>query len=353
MRGATGLSRPSSMPRLRATVGRHPRLPLALKTTAAATTAWLLVQPMGGFVDDYPYYAPLGAVVAMSLSVVDSMRSSLRALAAISTGAALGLVLHALPLPQPVALLVGIGTGILLGGVRGFGVAGGWVPFATLFVLIASGDDPWSYALAYAALTGFGALVGVLLNLAMPQLPLTPSVVAQEELQREVADQLRRLADELEREDASGEADWAAAGVDLAPQVRLVQELSLRAQEARRGNWLARRWASVADEHLDRARALLRLTGSVDAARALVVDTRAPVHGADPAARELRPLVAAALRAVAAMLAGDETPDAADAAAAVAAVRRSVARAVAESGERYLSVAAVAVDLDDAVEAWR
>ena len=46
----------------------RPRTLLALKAAVAAGLAWLVVLPFSGVADDYPYYAPLGAVVATSTS---------------------------------------------------------------------------------------------------------------------------------------------------------------------------------------------------------------------------------------------------------------------------------------------
>ena len=58
--------------RLGDVLGRYPRVPLALKSAFAAGLAWLAVLPLGGVADEYPYYAPLGAVVAMGATVVTS-----------------------------------------------------------------------------------------------------------------------------------------------------------------------------------------------------------------------------------------------------------------------------------------
>ena len=115
---------------------RHPRVGLALKTAVAAVLAWLCVQPLGGFVDDYPYYAPLGAVIAMSTSIASSVRSSAQAVGAILVGAGLALVVRSVPLPQPVALGVVIAIGMVLAGLRLLGPMGGLVPIASLFVLV-------------------------------------------------------------------------------------------------------------------------------------------------------------------------------------------------------------------------
>jgi len=353
---------------LRTASWRYPRMLLAAKGAVAAGLAWALVQPLGGFVDDYPYYAPLGAVVAMSTSVVSSVRNTARALLAITTGATLALAIHGLAPPAPLGIAVGIGAGLLLAGVPLFGPMGSWVPFATLFVLIIGGDEPWQYALAYGALVTLGGLVGLLANLAVPQLPLTPAGLAVDRLRERLADQLDLLADGLVHEQPLTQEDWAEMRLALEPDARRVEELVHAASEARRANWQAARWAETADRREAHARALQRLTGCVDEVIALVVDVRTSVHADGEVPGQLRVEAAAAFRSVAAMLrtAADEdgsareededgqaTPTAAaSAAGAVDRLARAAGDAIASTGERYLAAAAIAVSLHQAVDAW-
>lgn len=348
---------------LRSAAWRRPRLALAAKSAGAAGAAWLLVQPFGGFVDDYPYYAPLGAVVVMSTSVVGSVRSAAQAVAAIATGAALAFAVDMLPLPGAVAIAIGIGVGVLVGAAPAFGAMQGWVPLATLFVLIIGGNDPWRYAAAYAGLTAVGAALGIAVNLAFPQLPLTPAQLAQDRLREQLADQLDLLADGLENEQVLSDEDWNELRLALRPQARRVEDLVNAAAEARRVNWRAPRWTEAADRREERARALQRLTGCVDEIIALVGDTRSPVHAGDRHAASLRPCTVTALRAVAAMLRTvDGTTGPADATEASATAAAQADRAVTDLAHeaarvtsadgRYLPAAAVAVTLHQAVEAW-
>jgi uncharacterized membrane protein YgaE (UPF0421/DUF939 family) len=351
-------------PHLRSAAWRHPRLLLAGKTALAAGAAWLLVQPFGGFVDDYPYYAPLGAVVATSTSVVGAARTAAQAVAAILAGAALAVTVNALPLAEPLAIAIGIGIGVLVAGVRGFGTMGSWVPFATLFVLLIGSDDPAEYVAAYGGLTALGAALGVAVNLVVPQLPLTPATLAQERLREQLADQLDLLADGLDHAEPLSPDDWAELRLALHPQARRVEELVQATSEARRANWRARRWAEAADRGEEQARALQRLTGCVDEVISLVGDVRTAVHADEELAAGLRERSSAALRAVAAMLRSvegeaeeGEEPDApltasGHAADAVAHLAEEASRAAGAGGERYLGAAAIAVSLQQAVDAW-
>ncbi|MGZ4475539.1 MAG: hypothetical protein ACXVWW_07510 [Nocardioides sp.] len=348
---------------LRSAIWRHPRLLLALKTAIAAAVAWAVVQPLGGFVADYPYYAPLGVVVATSTSIVASVRTAAQAVAAIFTGAALAVVVEVLPVPGAVAIGIGIGIGMVVAAAPPFGSMGSWVPLATLFVLIIGGDHPWRYAAAYGGLTALGAGLGIAVNLALPQLPLRPAELAQHRLRGRLADQLERLADGLRREDVLSPEDWEALRLALIPEERRVEELVQAATESRQANWLAPRWAEAADRREEQARALQRLTGCVDHIIALVGDTDSPVHADDEIAGVMRARLATAMLAVAHMLRtvrGDLNAPR-DPAAVASVVEADLAvtdlageagRVATVAGGRYLPAAAVAVALRQAVEAW-
>jgi len=344
----------------RAAAWRRPRVQLALKTAMAAVLAWLLVQPVGGFTDDYPYYAPLGAVVVMSTAVVDSVRSATRAVAAILLGAAIAFAAQALPEPAAIGVAVALGTA--MAGWRWFGPLGGWIPFAALFVLIVGEGDPVRYAAAYGGLTAFGAAVGIAVNLLLPQLPLMPAALAQDQMRDDLADRLDQLADGLEAGHLLGRDDWDELRWALQPQARRVEELLAQAMEARRGNWRARRRSDLADRRYEHARALQRLARCVDEVITVVSDDRAELHATDPLAADLRAAIARAFRAVAAMLRevdgdhahrGEEGVAAAEEArAAVADLRERAWRATVDSPRHDFTAASIALDLQRAVEAW-
>lgn len=347
---------------------RHPRVGVAMKAACAAALAWLLVQPFGGFVQDYPYYAPLGAAIAMSTSVVGSVRATLRTVAAILVGAAVALATRALPWDDAVgaaaAVATVVGVGTLLAGWRPLGEMGGWVPVAGLFVLILGGSDPWPYVVAYGGLTGVGALVGVAVNAAFPQLPLTPAALAQDRLRDTLATELERLAAGLDAEEPLSEDQWASVSAALDPEMRRVEQLIGHALEAQRGNWRAGRWAPDAERHHRRARAYQQLTIAVEEVVALVSDPRTPVHGDDEEAARLRASVAHALSRIAEMLRASHGEPATtvratteQAAIAVRQLKREVARLALTPpvlvGDRGLAAAAIAVGLERAVLAWR
>src|SRR5699024_12712832 len=58
----------------------------ALRAALTATLAWLITGFLPDPASDYPYYAPFGAVIATTLSLVGSIRESLQAIASIALG---------------------------------------------------------------------------------------------------------------------------------------------------------------------------------------------------------------------------------------------------------------------------
>jgi uncharacterized membrane protein YgaE (UPF0421/DUF939 family) len=331
----------------RSSARAHPDYFRAVKAAVAAMLAWLLVQPIGGFVQEYPYYAPLGALAVVSISVVRSVRSSIEVVLAILMGAAIALGAQLLPLPEPLPLGLAIVTGSVIAGFAG--TMASWVPLAALFVLLAGESDPIEYTAAYGGLTALGAVVGVAVNLLFPQLPLTPAALAQERLRAQLADQLDGLATALEQE-IVGEKDWNSLRATLTSTARAAEALMAEARDAQRANWKAARWAETTGRHDARAAALQRLTGCVDEVIALVADQRAEIRNDDPAAAELRATTARALRAVAALLRDSCAPD--DAASAVSELRSRVVSAQASTGDHHFAAAAIVLNLEQAVEAW-
>lgn len=315
---------------MRTLLWRHPRWILSVKTAIAAALAWVLVQPLGGFIHQYPYYAPLGAVVAMSTTVVSSLRASWQAAAAVSLGCLLALAVQPFGLPIPVDIALTVLVGTLLAASPPLGPMGGWVPTAALFALVLGHEHPVGYVAAYGGLLALGAFVGVLVNLAMPQLPITPAAVAADQLREEVAGQLVDLADGLR----AGDIPAARA---LRHQSRRVDELISTVHEGQRANWRRRRWAAAAERQSRLADAVVRLSDCIGEVAELVAVGTID-HG-------LREDLAAAMTAVAAMLRGEDEGEE----RAEAAVRRLRAAIATD----HLAAAAVTANLQRAVDAWR
>jgi uncharacterized membrane protein YgaE (UPF0421/DUF939 family) len=331
---------------------------LALKAALAAGAAWLLVQPFGGVADDYPYYAPLGAVVVMSTTVMTSVRTGLQAIAALGLGAALAVVVVQVPLPEVIGIMVVVGIGTALSNWRRLGAMSVWVPFAALFVLILGGEDPSDFVLGYGGLTAVGAAVGVAVNLALPQQPLGRTLQALASLQEELSHQLRALAEDLRSADDLG-TDSAKVSGSVDPPAQRLEQLVSEVRDARRVNWRAGRSRQLVDRRVEQARALETIAHLVEEVGALLgrsstqmLRGRTPVGDA----------IADALESTATMLdatalaTGDE-----DATAPATEARRSVEhlREVTlrhggdrEADDAVLVGSSATITLQRAIEAW-
>lgn len=279
-----------------------PALQQAAKAAIAATIAWLVVLPMWGVADRYPYYAPLGAVIAVSSTVAGSVRGSIQGVASILLGAALALA--ALPLvPVEVlglALVVAVGTWI--SGWHRLGQMSGWVPIAALFVLIIGRTDPMSYVVAYLGLTSLGAAIGVGVNTVFPPLPLGGSAHAISRTTETLTDQLHDLAEGLRQPQAPTQDEWAERQHAVQPVSEEMRHMVAHMSEARRANWRAKRWQDRLDRQYQRALALEQLAFLVEDITTMLVDQENSARDDVALGPELRPPTADVLDAMASAL---------------------------------------------------
>lgn len=309
---------------MRTWLANHPQVVTACKTAVAAGLAWALVRQLGGFAQDYPYYAPLGAVVAVTNTVARSAREAAHTLVALLMGASLALCVQAAEPPVLLSLALVVGVGTVLAGWPWLGSMGNWVPIAGLFVLLVGGENPVEYSLAYAGLTALGAAIGIAVNLAMPPLPLVRAERVEQRLRELLAEQLDQLADGLLCEEELDQEDWAQRRRDLDPVVRDVDEVMSELADARRANWRLSQWRAAADHEHDQARALRQLSLLVEDVAQLVTyrghlfreERRidAPESLLPPAGRALQAM-ARLLRSIDGSTASREQLEAADAAA--------------------------------------
>lgn len=345
---------PSRASHLRQAVAQQPRVALAVKSAVAAGLAWLCVLPIGGIADHYPYYAPFGAVIAVSSTTASSFRSAARTMGALALAAAVATLARLLPLPEVAAIAAVVLVGTLLSGWRPLADKGSWVPVSGVFILLVGAGDPAHYVAAYVGLTSLGAAVGVALNTALPPLPLTPTSVALKQLREALGDQLADVADGLSGPSVPDEAEWQRRRRRLDPLQERVRSLVHESAEARRANWRARRWARTADHQDAQAQSLERLATLVNEVLDLVVEReRADVRGL-ALGPELRPHAGAALAAMAHLLRAD-APDEVRAALrrlcqCLDLLRDATRRAWREQGEDRFTAAAIVVALDRATE---
>lgn len=286
-------------------------LNVSLKAALAAALAWLAVQPLWGVADEYPYYAPLGAVIAVTTTVAGSVRESLQGVLAIFTGAALalGAVLTHLPTVAELALVVALGSA--LSAWPRFGAKASWVPISAVFVLIIGRGDVVDYAVAYLGLTGLGAVIGIAVNVAFPPLVLTPMADSIHRLRGLLAEQLDELADGLRADEPLTGEQWEERERSIRPTTEEMQRVVGHATDARRANWRARRWDAHAQRRYQQARALQQVAFLIEDLTALVVEHERSDKDRVALGPALRPYAATTLAALAECLRSVED-DAAD-----------------------------------------
>lgn len=276
----------------------------SLRAAVAAGAAWLAVQMLGGVAEDYPYYAPLGAVVAVTASVIGSVRESLQTIGAMALGAAIAMA--STPLPQVLSLVVvvGLGTAVMTSrlGFDHLGDARSWVPIAGMFILVIGGDSPLDFAEAYLGLTALGAFIGLATNALWPPLPLRAEARALASVRDGLAGRLERVAESLRGDRPPTPDEWTAQVGDLDVLVGRMRSVATQAGDARRVNWRLRRWSASAQQRYLEARALERLAFLVEDLGDLLADQEHAEREHVALGPELRPYAAEALDALAEVL---------------------------------------------------
>lgn len=167
------------------------------RVALAAALAWAVAAPFGGVADDYHYYAPFGAIIVVSTTVMRSVRTSAQVLFALALGVPLALATQLFSVPVLISIATVVGVGTLLARIRGLGAQGSWVPISALFVLLLGQGHPTSYVVGYLGLTMLGAVVGISVNFMLPPLMLSRTERAQDSLRELLVSQLEDLADSL------------------------------------------------------------------------------------------------------------------------------------------------------------
>lgn len=336
----------------------HPRWSMALKASVAAAIAWYVGVLAPAPLSDYPYYAPLGAVIATSTTVARSVRETGQTVAAILLGVVVARLADAFlpPAAPSIALVVGIAT--IAAGWRLFGEMGAYVTTTALFVLVIGSANPEAFVGAYAGLVTAGALVGLAVNLAFPPLPLTPSDAALDGLRDTLADQLDALAEGLRGDRPPTPGEWDDRRYALGPVLERARTAVAYAAEASRGNWHARRYSAWSVAQARRSKMLESHATLVDHLTSLLTETetreaRDPALGPDlrPPAAEALTEYATALRALEAST-DEDVPDPPTALAeAVDRLRSEVRDQRSRREGDLLAAGALVLALDRAVRA--
>lgn len=284
---------------------RHPGWSLAAKGAVAATLAWFVGTLAPAPLSNYPYYAPLGAVVAATGTVVRSIRDSVQSVAAILAGAVIARAVDLLPVPDVIKVAAVVGAALLCVGRRVFGDQGPWVAMAAVFVLIIGDGNPVEFIGAYAGLILVGAAIGIGTNLLLPPLPLTPSERALDRLRDGLVEQLDALAGWLENEGPLEPEEWERRRQRLFPVIETARAAVGRSREASRANRRLPRHQDWVAAQVRRSGALQTTAEVVDEVVRLLVDWESSQRDDLALGRRLRPAFAATLRHLAAALVSD------------------------------------------------
>ncbi len=308
------------MPRLWPSVGdglraatQPARLLLVAKTAIAVGLAWTIAPHMPGVVDEYPYYAPLGALVSMYPTLMSSAKSSLQTVLGLAAGIGLASIIVLTVGPTWWSIPLVVGLGVLVSGTGWFGVGQEYVPMAALFVLIIGGQNADDYSLGYLSQMSVGVVIGLIVNLAIAPAPLTAQAAAQlDDFRTRLSAHLHDIGEAVTDSWPPERQQWADDAVSLAETSRSVRAALVEADESLRGNPRAwRRRPSTDDAHAQ-LEALDRISQQIRDISETIADTIWDRPGAielDPA---LPHPLAAACHAVADALALDdrESPEA-------------------------------------------
>jgi uncharacterized membrane protein YgaE (UPF0421/DUF939 family) len=238
-----------------------PRLQLALKAALAAGIAFAIAPYMPGSAAEYPYYAPLGALVAMYENVAGSMRQGLQTLVGLAIGVGLAFMLFSLGQPTPLTVAVVMGLGVILAGLPKIGSGRDWIPTAALLVLLVGGHNPDTFSFGYLFQMAVGVTVGIVVNLLVfPPLHFRAAALSIAELRQALAQQLWDMGKALKESWPPEHQDWSRRSEALATHARSVRLAVDKADASRQAN--PRRRLHPRDMELDyrNLRDLERLT---------------------------------------------------------------------------------------------
>lgn len=240
---------------------RHPRLLLAVKTALAVGIAWAIAPHMPGVADDYPYYAPLGALVSMYPTLMSSARTGLQTLLGLATGIALATLVLVTWGPNWFTIPIIVGIGVLVSGLRWFGAGREYVPMAALFVLIIGGPNADAYSLGYLIQMGVGIVVGLLVNvLIMPPLTSQKAAARIDSLQTQLASHLHDIGEALRESWPPEHENWSRNSDSLTETVIAVRQALTESDESRKGNPRALRHKRDTNADHERLEALETVT---------------------------------------------------------------------------------------------
>ena len=251
---------------------------------------------------EYPYYAPLGAVVAMSSTLLGSVRTSVQSIASIWLGSLIALIAASFLEPSPLTATLVVGVGMRVAGWHRLGAMGSWVPTAALFVLIIGATDPVGFVGAYGGLTLVGATIGVGMTLLFPQLPLPPADKALDDLREVLVVQLEQLVDALQQDSPPTGEEWEERRVPIDQALWRMRSALRLVKEAARGNRRRARNLHRLERQIEEAKIMERVTFLIEDLTQVLGEEERAENDTVGLGRELRPAASRALQALADLL---------------------------------------------------
>ncbi|MFD5224509.1 aromatic acid exporter family protein [Microbacterium sp. NPDC058342] len=286
------------------------RLLLAVKTAVAVGIAWTLAPLMPGVTDEYPYYAPFGALISMYPTLMSSARSSLQTLLGLAVGTGIAVLIVFTVGPNLWTIVTAVGLGILISGTGWFGSGREYIPVAALFVLIVGGSNAEDYSLGYVAQTALGVVIGLTVNLVVPPAPLVTEAASRiGAFQHRLAEHLRDISAAVAESWPPEHSAWNDRAGALAETSRSVRSALLEADESRRWNARARMRRTGTESEHTRLEMLDAVAHQIHDVSGCLGDTIWQRPGSFPLDPGLVDPLSAATRAVADLLA-DEQDDA-------------------------------------------
>jgi uncharacterized membrane protein YgaE (UPF0421/DUF939 family) len=215
----------------------HPRLLLAIKTAIAVGLAWVLAHLVPGVADEYPYYAPLGALISVSPTLMSSVKRGAQTLAALAIGILLAGAIIVFWEPNVFTISLVVGIGVLIAGSRWLTAGGEYVAVAALFVLIIGGQNADDYSIGYLVQMCVGIAVGLAVNLViLPPLNFSGAALRLAEFRSLLSTHLRDIGKALVETWPPEHEDWAGRSGTLTDTADRVREAVGQADESRKLN---------------------------------------------------------------------------------------------------------------------
>lgn len=263
---------------------QQPWVQRAVRAALAAGLAWQVARLLPDALSEYAYYAPLGAVIAVSPTVADSASAAWRSILAILIGFALAVTVYEVTRAAPNALTIAliVALAIVVEQWRYLREQASWVSFAAVLMITVGTADPADYALRYAGLTLLGAVIGVLVTTVLfPPLQLTTAVQRVDAARALIAEHLETMATALRSGRVPDTDEWDDRGHQLDRALERMRQAELVVERARRANPRARKWQGTAASIREQSRALDRVAVLIDDLTTLVVEFHPHRRGLD------------------------------------------------------------------------